>query len=98
MITLDELTEASDRSLAEFLAHVARTSSGGAVRQDDGMLLFAGGHNYPGAYTNGVMRLSADVAPARLLARADDFFGPLRRGYVVWVRDHADGDLKDVVR
>ena len=68
------------------------------MRDEDGVLLFAGGHNYPGTYTNGVIRTDGGVAPADVLERASAFFRPLRRGYAVWVRDHADADLDEAVR
>jgi GNAT superfamily N-acetyltransferase len=85
-----------DSNLVSYLRHVALTADGGAVGETDGVLAFAGGHNYPGAYTNGVIRTtSARVArPDEVFAAAEELFRPLRRGYAVWIREHADADLE----
>jgi GNAT superfamily N-acetyltransferase len=97
-VTRDELIERGDANLVAYLRHLACTAKGGGVSEDDGLLLFAGGHNYPGTYTNGAIRTNAGVAPAELIERATAFFAPRRRGYAVWVRDHADADLEEAVR
>jgi len=92
-----ELLERGDANLAAYLAHVARTGGTGAVGGRPGLLLFAGAHNYPGTYTNGVIRTGSGSAPvpaAEVLRDAADFFRPLRRGYALWVRAHCDADLE----
>lgn len=86
--------ELADLNLAGALRHFAEHSRSGAVEQRDGVLLFAGGHHYPGAYCNGALRLDRDVEPATLVQTARSFFDPRRRGYAVWIRDHADADLE----
>jgi GNAT superfamily N-acetyltransferase len=85
-----------DANLVAYLRHVAETSDGGGVRETAGVLAFAGGHNYPGTFTNGVIRIgaTAQASPAEVLATADDHFRPMSRGYVVWIRDHLDRDLE----
>lgn len=88
----------ADLNLAGALRHFALHSPAGAVEQRDGVLLFAGGHRYPGAYRNGALRLDAGVDPATLLRIASSFFARRRRGYVVWIRAHADADLEARVR
>jgi GNAT superfamily N-acetyltransferase len=81
-----------------YLAHVARHAPGGAVDGSDGVVLVAGGHEFPHPFTNCVVRVDATV-PARLvLERAERFFAPLQRGYAIWIRGHADDDLEDAVR
>jgi len=88
--------DACDRNLASYLEFLASTSAGGRVERGDGYLCFAGAHEYPGTYTNGVIRTdeaSGGRTPAELLARADAFFGSLGRSYVAWVRTHRDADL-----
>jgi GNAT superfamily N-acetyltransferase len=93
-----ELRTRGDENLAEYLLHLARSSTGGAALRVDGAVLFAGGHRYPGTYTNGVLRTADSLAPGELLELADDFFRPMRRGYMLWVRDHADADLEAFAR
>ena len=89
-----QLVEASDRALTSFMRHQAATAPAGSFEDDDRYLIFAGGHDYPGTHINGVMCRSPDISAGELLARADAFFTPLRRQYLVWVRQHADADLE----
>jgi hypothetical protein len=86
-----ELLQLADLSLAEFLRHLARY--GGAIHEEDGLLLFAGAHPEPNPYRNGVLRLDHRLAASEVLRRADEFFAGRRSGYVVWAREHAAADL-----
>ena len=52
----EELFRLADLSLAEFLRHLARY--GGAIHEEDGLLLFAGAHSQPNPYRNGLLRLT----------------------------------------
>jgi hypothetical protein len=85
--------ELADLNLAGSLRHFAEHAPGGVVCERDGVLLFAGGHPYPGAYCNGVLRLDVASGPQATLDAAREFFAPRRHGYAVWIRDHADQDL-----
>jgi len=80
-----------DLTLAEFMRHLTRY--GGTILEEEGLLLFAGAHPHPNPYRNGAIRLDARLDPEEVLARAGRFFTPRRRGYVLWVREHADDDL-----
>ncbi len=90
-----ELLLLADLSLAAFLRHLARY--GGAIREEDGLLLFAGAHSQPNPYRNGLLRLSDQLSPDEVVRRADEFFSERRSGYAVWTREHADADLQAVV-
>jgi hypothetical protein len=89
-----ELLRLADLTLAEFLRHLAR--HGGSIREEAGVLLFAGAHSQPNPYRNGVMRLSEQLPADEVLSRADEFFSA-RGSYAVWTREHADADLEAVV-
>ncbi len=88
----------SNANLVTYLRHLAASAPDGSFRQGDGVLTFAGGHPYPGTYTNGVIRDGAGAPAADVLARAREFFRPLRRGYAVWICDEADADLEEHCR
>jgi GNAT superfamily N-acetyltransferase len=94
----DDLARSSDRNILDYQRHVTLTARGGALVDEDGLLLFAGAHNYPGTFTNGAMRTNDTMPGEEVLARARAFFGPRRRGFALWVRDHADADLDEVAR
>jgi hypothetical protein len=88
----EELLRLADLSLAEFLRHLARY--GGAIHEEEGLLLFAGAHSQPNPYRNGVLRLDDQLPAEEVVRRADAFFSARQSGYVVWTREHADGDLE----
>lgn len=91
-MTDQERLELSDLNYAEALREMARRS-GGAVLDEGGVLLAAGGHPLP-VLVNAAMRLDPAVAPAEVLARARRFFAPRRRGFSVIARAHLDADLQ----
>lgn len=86
-----ELIELSDLNFAEANRELARRA-GGAVLDEGGLLLFAGGHWLP-ALVNAVFPTATSLAPDDVLRRADAFFGARRRGYTVLCRAHADADV-----
>jgi len=88
----DELLALADLTLAEYLRYLAHY--GGAVLQEDGLLLFAGAHRQPNPYRNGVLYLREGPNPDEVLKRADRFFAARGSGYALWAREHADGDLE----
>lgn len=90
--SVDELTVLADLTLADYFRYLARY--GGAVREEDGLLLFAGAHPQPNPYRNGAIRLDDTLDAAEAMRRADRFFAEQKRGFALWVREHADdGDL-----
>lgn len=90
-MTTDERILLSDLNYAEAMRELTRRA-GGAVLDEDGLLLFASPHPLP-VLANGVMRTGA-VAPDDVIARARAFFAPRRRGFSVFVRAHLDADLR----
>lgn len=86
-----DLIELCDLNFAEASRELARRA-GGAVHDEDGLLLFAGNHPLP-VLVNAAFRTGPARDPASVLARADAFFGARRRGYTVLCRAHADRDL-----
>lgn len=87
-----ELLELADLTLAEYLRYLARY--GGAIAEEDGLLLFAGAHRQPNPYRNGALRLSNELGPQDVMRLAGDFFGARQSGYALWAREHGDGDLE----
>src|SRR4029079_4020702 len=85
------LTVLSDLNFAESTRDLSRRS-GGAVSDEDGLLLWAGAHDLPVIVT-GVMRTGPTVSPADLLTAARHFFAPRDRGFTVITRGAADADL-----
>jgi GNAT superfamily N-acetyltransferase len=90
-MTAAELIELSDLNYAEAMRDLSRRA-GGVVHDEDGLLLFAGGHPLP-VLANGVMRTTSRVPAADVLARTRRFFATQGRGFTVLIRAHADADL-----
>ncbi|MBA3806777.1 MAG: hypothetical protein H0X28_00065 [Solirubrobacterales bacterium] len=88
----DDLLVLADLTLAEYLRYLA--SYGGAIAEEDGLLLFAGAHRQPNPYRNGALRLSGELSPQEVLRRADSFFGTRQSAYALWAREHGDRDLE----
>ena len=82
----------SDLNYAEAMRDLTRRA-GGAVLDEDGLLLYAGPHPLP-VLANAVMGTGLRLDPARALARAREFFGARGRGFSVIVRAHLDAELR----
>lgn len=91
-MTAEEILELSDLNYAEALREMSRRA-GGVVHDEDGVLYFTGGHFLP-VLLNGAMRTDGHLPADELLTRARDFFHRAGRGYSVFVRAHADLDLR----
>src|SRR2546421_10428865 len=94
----DDAVRLADLNLAAYLRHATGHADGGAIEDEDGLLLVAGAHPNPHPYVNCALRLESRLPPADVLERADEFFGRHRRGYALWIRDHADRDLEEAAR
>lgn len=92
----EELLALADLTLAEYLRYLARY--GGAIAEEDGLLLFAGPHRQPNPYRNGALRLSDTLSAAEVLRIADSFFGTRKSGYALWAREHGDNDLEGAAK
>jgi hypothetical protein len=88
----DDLLVLADLTLAAYLRYLARY--GGAIHEQDGLLLFAGAHRQPNPYRNGALRLGDTLSADEVLERAERFFGARRSGYALWARQHADAELE----
>jgi GNAT superfamily N-acetyltransferase len=93
-----EVMARSNANLAVYLRHLAACAPDGSFAERAGVLTFAGGHPYPGTYTNGTIRAGARGSASEMLDFAREFFRPLHRGYAIWIRDDEDADLETACR
>jgi ribosomal protein S18 acetylase RimI-like enzyme len=91
-VTRDEQILLSDLNFWEAFRDLSRRA-GGTVVDEDGLLLYTGGHPLP-VLMNGAFRTDPTVPPAQVLARAERFFARHERGYTIVLRAHADADLQ----
>jgi ribosomal protein S18 acetylase RimI-like enzyme len=66
--------------------------------ETEGVILVAGGTDFPGSYWNGATRVDRAVEPRAVLHSAQRFFAPRRRGYSVFVRENRDKDLEAALK
>jgi GNAT superfamily N-acetyltransferase len=92
-LTESDLLVAGERNAAAALAHFTR-SSGGKVTEAAGILLAASPHPYCGTFHNAAVRIDPAAEPDTVLRLADEVFGALGRGYVLWVARDRDADLE----
>lgn len=91
-MTPADIVELCDLNYAEATRDLTRRA-GGAVHDEDGLLLYACRHPMP-VLVNGAMRTTRDDrSPAEVLAQARRFFAPRQRGFTLLVRAHADAAL-----
>ncbi|MGH9026055.1 MAG: GNAT family N-acetyltransferase [Acidimicrobiia bacterium] len=80
-------------NLVEFSREQARWAQHHAVHDENGVCCFAGDSDWP-AYNNGVLRYDDATPGTAVIAQANAFFNPRRRGFSLWARDQAaDTDL-----
>ena len=83
------------QNLIAYNRSMTQWCSKGALHEEDGALLVAGGSWIP-LIGNGAFRTDDAVEPAALLAFADTFFARRKRGYTVKVRENGDDtDLQE---
>jgi hypothetical protein len=78
-------------NLIAFNRAMTRFSTKGALEEQDGCVLCAGGSWLP-VVANGAFRNREDVRGADLIARAESFFRRFARGFTVKVRDTGEDD------
>lgn len=92
----EELITLADLNFWESYRDMTRRARHGAIREENGLLLHAGGHASP-VIVNGVKRTCADLPPANILSEAERFFSERGHGYTVNIRMHADQDMEEAV-
>lgn len=78
-------------NLIAFHRALTRWSTKGAVEEDDGCVLCAGGSWLP-VIGNDAFRVRGGVEGSELIARAESFFGGFARGFCIKVRDTGEDD------
>jgi len=91
-----ELLERADLNLIEVNREGARSTAGGIVHEEGGLVFFVPGHRFPVGFT-GVMRSDRTVTAAETIARTREFFAPRGLGYTFWLMMHRDADLAEAL-
>jgi len=91
---MDDLTllERADLNFMEFNREGARSTAGGVVHEEDGLVFFVPGHRFPVGFS-GVMRTDREIPAADVLRRTHEWFQPRGHGYTYVVMLHRDPDI-----
>ncbi|MBA3716465.1 MAG: GNAT family N-acetyltransferase [Pyrinomonadaceae bacterium] len=93
-----ELIQLADLNLAAMIRHRMKMAPNGLLQEQDGVLLFTIGCPAANGHLNGVLRVNDETDAVKILDRARRFFQPLKRDFMVWVRDERDDDLEQALR
>jgi ribosomal protein S18 acetylase RimI-like enzyme len=91
-----ELLRKSDLNYIEFNREGARSTAGGVVHEEDGLVFYVPGHRFPVGFT-GVMRLDPAIPAEGVVARARQWFAPRGHGYTFCLMLHRDGDVAETL-
>jgi hypothetical protein len=75
-------TELALLSHVDYFRDASRRAPGGAVQEEDGLLLYAGPHSLP-LLVNGAIRVEPGLGATDVLDRAQAFFRARQRGFSV---------------
>ncbi|SCZ78127.1 hypothetical protein SAMN03080599_01086 [Acidaminobacter hydrogenoformans DSM 2784] len=97
--------ELADQNLAAAILHRNSHAPHGSVAKKDQSIMFNIGIDNMDGHLNGVLCLGQTVSgtgtgpePEALFNEAKTFFGKDKRGFVIWVRDHADFELETYLK
>ncbi len=91
-----ELLRQADLNYIEFNREGARSTAGGVVHEEDGLVFFVPGHRFPVGFT-GVMRLEPAMPAAGVIARAKQWFAPRGHGFTFCLMAHRDMDIAEAL-
>jgi ribosomal protein S18 acetylase RimI-like enzyme len=91
-----ELLERADLNLIEVNREGARSTPGGIVHEEGGLVFFVPGHRFPVGMT-GAMRIDRNVSASDAIARTREWFAPRGHGYTFLLMSHRDGDLAEAL-
>ncbi|MFI5027464.1 MAG: GNAT family N-acetyltransferase [Solirubrobacterales bacterium] len=87
-----ELLDRAHRNLVESSRRLFALDPGAVVEAGERWLFGAGTPSHP-VISNAAFRLDDGLDGEELVARAQEFFAPLGRGFAVWVRDGLEADM-----
>jgi hypothetical protein len=91
-VDLDVATQLALLSHVDYFRDASRRGRGGAVHEEDGLLLYAGPHPLP-VLVNGAIRVEPGMRAGEVLDRSRAFFGHRQRGFSVYGLVGRDDDL-----
>ena len=92
----DELLARADLNYIEFNRESARSTAGGVVHEEDGLVFYVPGHRFPVGFT-GVVRLDPELPADGFIARARAWFALRGLGFTFCLMGKRDGDIAEAL-
>jgi hypothetical protein len=92
------LLQLADLNLAEQLKLRTLGNPNAKLLQRDGLLGMSVGSASLNGYLNGLLAFGDTVSPQTILKACDDFLQLLGHGFVLWIRDHSDQTLEQLLK
>jgi len=96
-MSLEKMLILADENLADAIRNRTINSAKGKIYEKNGYMIYTVGVDNEDGHINGVLCLDDTYAKEALL-KADEFFSPMKRNYVVWVRDHGNQELERLLQ
>ncbi|WP_425447411.1 GNAT family N-acetyltransferase [Dethiothermospora halolimnae] len=93
---LNSLLKSADKNLAASIRHRINNSEKGKLYETESYMIYTIGVDNKDGHINGV--LCFDQCGEDVIRKADEFFKPINRDYVFWIRDHGDNKLERILK
>lgn len=95
--TIERDIKLADENLADSIRQQVKTLENVKIYETENYMIYSIGVETTDAHLNGALCLNDEYAE-EMLEMADDFFSNLNLSYTVWVRDHADHKLEELLK
>ena len=96
-IKYERYLKLADRNLSEAIRIRARNIYGAKIYETDNYMIYTIGVDSEDGHLNGALCFNDDYSE-EMLEKAEEFFKPLGFSYSVWVRDHSDKKLEEMLK
>jgi len=93
---LETLRKMADENLTHSIRHRILHSKNGELQETDSYMIYTLGVDNEDGHINGVLFKNINSYEDGI-KRAEDFFKPMNRDYIIWVRDHVDRHLEKIL-
>lgn len=94
---MDEYTRLADKNLEDSIKLQINSVSTGEIYETENYMIYTVGAESEDAHLNGALSFN-DEYSEEMMEKADSFFKQRNLDYTVWVRDHADFKLEEILK
>ena len=94
---VEEYIRLADKNLADSIRLQIKSVDTGEIYETDNYMIYTVGAVSTDAHLNGALCFD-DKFSAEMMEKADEFFNKRKLDYTVWVRDHGDFQLEEILK